>query len=84
MGTEKCLGEDGAGLGVIMPARFPMQRGFQAWVYVWMRSACGSENVRGMCNGDHVRLKGRVDVTRVSMCAPRQCGILCLGVRGGS
>lgn len=48
-----------------------------------MRSACGSENVRvSVC--DHVRLKGRVDVTRVSMCAPRQCGILCLGVRGGS
>ena len=33
---------------------------------------------------DHVRLKGRVDVTWVSMCAPRLCGVLCSGVRGGS
>lgn len=33
---------------------------------------------------DHVCFKGRVDVTWVSICAPRLCGILCLGVCGGS
>lgn len=33
---------------------------------------------------DHVWLRGRVDVTWVSMCAPRLCVVLCLGVHTGS
>lgn len=75
-----CAREDVSRPSGCIRLRIPMRQGSKPGVVC----GCGLRVDLKMCVClsvcDHVLLKGHVDVTWVSMCAPRLCGVLCVWV----